>query len=179
MKKRFARIEQTEQGTRITRDHEPPPDDVDIIAWSEAARARWDTPDGLAYQRLRAILNDACIDPAVIQSAQLVRFTQLIRDLFWLAEPGDPPELFMEPLETLMAGMRSRKGGGGRPTNASKAQRWRARYEQLRRTRPSLTAEERYEDIAQEWESAGNAPVSWRGIRNAISKLNAENAGKK
>lgn len=178
-RKPFATITQTEIGTVIARvaPMQPGfPEDGDydeIVRFVEANRELWASPEGQAYKRLREILNAACGDRVVNQSEQAGRYAQLIRDLFFMAEPGEPPELFMEPVETLFAGMRSRAGGGGRPIDEVKWGRWRDRYEELKRTKPSLTAQERYEDIAAEYneEVKPKKPLGWTGIRDGISEL--------
>lgn len=167
----FATIEQTDIGTIINRAAPIHPDGAGIEEAVKANIERWESEEGRAYTRLRNILNAACVDPEVTKSEQLQRFTQLIRDIFYMAEPGEPPELFMEPVETLFAGMRSRAGGGGRPPVEEQWAQWRDRYQYLKGAR-SLTAQERYEDIAAEWAEAGNAPVKWQAVRDGISALN-------
>lgn len=135
----FARIEQSEAGTQIDRIA-PISRPVVLTDLGKLAHdlARWESDEGRAYKRLRDILNAACVDPAVVKSENAGKFAQLMRDLFYEAQPGEPPELFMQPVETLFAGMRSRDGGGGRPPNVDRWEQWSGRYEELRSTRRTL-----------------------------------------
>lgn len=177
-RKPFSRIEQSEIGTLIIRDARRYPEGLD---WQEVialSRARWDSDIGKAHTRLKAILNAACVDPEIVKSEQVRTFVALMRDVFFEAEPGDTVEQFMEPVETLFAGMRSRAGGGGRPPVEQRWESWTRRNEELKKIRKTLTARERYEDIASEWESDGHAPVKWTAVRDGISDLKKAKANR-
>ena len=44
-------------------------------------------------------------------------------------------------------------------------------FEAKRHNNRIATAQELYEDVAAEWATRGNKLLTWRGVRNAISKL--------
>lgn len=56
---------------------------------------------------------------------------------------------------------------GGRPRKADQAAEWSRRYERMERTHRTLTAQERYEQIASD--DLGT-DAKWRTVRNAISE---------
>lgn len=61
--------------------------------------------------------------------------------------------------------------GGGRPPMEKAWSEWARRVEALKKNRPRLTSQERYEDVAFDWEREKNVKMKWTGIRDGISKL--------
>ncbi|ABE42919.1 hypothetical protein [Polaromonas sp. JS666] len=125
--------------------------------------------DGKALEQLRRLINKARMDPIILKSPPISAVVSLFQDLVFDVEYGATPEEIFRPVEILYRSMRGK--AGGRPRKEDVWKEWRQRYEQKRVRHPSLTARERYEDIASEWESEGHTPVKWRQIQDGISEL--------
>lgn len=118
-------------------------------------------PDCVAMRRLEEFLTQAHFAPEIRASAVMSGFVFLMREVLAEFVPGTELGDVVEPLRRLMA-----NHGGGRPTTETTWEKWRDRYQELKHSRPMLTAQERYEDIAAE-----NGVASWRTIRSGISEL--------
>lgn len=140
-----------------------------VIAYGVASRA---SDEGRAHARFFEILNLACVDPLLIKSPALITLANILRDAISASEPGEPIEDILAPVEMLMASMRSREGGGGRPPAEVAWMEWQRRLEYKQKHRPTLTKRECYEDIAAEWVEEGRAKkLTWTGVRDGISDL--------
>lgn len=88
------------------------------------------------------------------------------RALAWLALQT-AQTIFSEPFRERAA--KADKAGrlGGRPSKDDQTAEWVRRYERMKKTHRSLTAQERYEAIASD---DLRSDVKWRTVRNRISE---------
>ena len=127
------------------------------------------SPQGQAHARLYDILNNAAVDPLISRSDEHERLVQLILECIVQSDSDERLEDILRPLGTLFQEMRGKRGG--RPPHRETWAEWARLVDQKKKHRPTLTAEERYADVASDWEAEGHAPVRWTGIRDGISKL--------
>lgn len=135
----------------------------------ERAKVRQDIkahPDNAAKDKLEEYLVSAHFDPAVLQSETLANYVFLVREVLADFVPGMDLQQMLEPLQTLMS-----RYGGGRPKQAVVWAQWATMFEAKRKRNTLASAEQLYEFVADDWEADGHPPVSWRGVRNGISKL--------
>jgi hypothetical protein len=118
------------------------------------------------------VLEATARHPGVQQSPEHVELLNFLVPFFndWLSPGGAARAL--DELHAVL----SIRLGAGRPTNDDIYRRWQDQVEDLRRTRPTLTTRERYEEVAEGW-SRMHAPVKWTAVRNGISKLKKREPG--
>ncbi len=128
------------------------------------------TPSFQAAERLGKYLQDAHLDPVILQSPEHVKLVWLMRELLQASHHSQALEWILKPIVTIMAQIDGRDGG--RPTNAARYARWAARHAELKKTRRTLTAQELFEEIAQEESARTGTEVRWRTVKGGISKHN-------
>jgi hypothetical protein len=137
-----------------------------ILADPEAAfREERATATYQARERLAQYLQDAHLDPVILRSPEHVKFVWLMRETLLASHHTQAVDWMLKPIDTLLS-----RRGGGRPSTEEKWGEWRDRVDELKRTKPTLTARERYEDVAAEW-AKGNESIKWSAIRDGISDL--------
>lgn len=123
-----------------------------------------ESTEGRGWLQLHRLLLQAAEDPAVQQSTPTSEFVAVLVDFVGDAiSARDAGEI----LSALHASVSALNGArGGRPTRRSRWEEWERRVEALKSSHPSMTPEERYDDVASEY-----PPIKWRGVRDGISKL--------
>jgi hypothetical protein len=130
-----------------------------------------------AAARLAQLLDTAVNDPEVLASPEHSRYAALMRELLSESMPQDRLEDLLRPLEVLLGSWRANSGARkpGRPKAMETYGEWHRQYEGLRKSRPSLNATERYEDVASDWNSSHGTEFKWQHIKNKISAYKRAN----
>lgn len=162
-------ILQTEIGTQINHAGRRFPLVLSSQEMFQRAQAERESPFARAQARLYDLLNAACIDPVVVRSPVLQTYVHLVRELLMASAPGDRLEDILEPVGTLFSSMRGT--AGGRPAVEDVWAEWRTRVERLKHKKPILTAQERYEEVAYDWEAERHVRTKWKAVRDGISEL--------
>jgi len=125
-----------------------------------------------AAARLAQLLDAAVNDAEVLASPEHARFAALMRELLSEGMPQDRLEVLLRPLEVLLGSWRANTGvrKPGRPNAMETYGEWHRQNEALKKSRPSLRAPDRYEDVASDWNSSHGTDFKWKHIRNKISQ---------
>lgn len=148
-------------------------DPADVIGTAIEAERRH--PDSIAKAAISEALQAAHLDHRVRPSVELSRFLWLMRELVHDFRAGETLESMLQQVDALVAMRDGSKGG--RPRLTVQHEGWSRRCEDLKRTHPSRTPQERYEDVAAEWNAEHpRRPVTWRGVRKAVTALRKKSA---
>ena len=90
-----------------------------------------------------------------------------MRELLHDHRPGEQLEHLLQQVATFQG---KSFGGKGWPRKIEVYANWAARDEAMKKKSKSLTAEERYGDIASKWAALGHPPVTWKAVSTRATR---------